>query len=501
MSFLQAHSHIMIDVAGPELSPDECHLLQNYDVGGICLFRRNIIDRIQVTELCEQLRTFCGDDVLIATDQEGGTVVRATEVPHAAGSMALGAIDDLSITKQAGQLTARGLKHLGINLNFAPVADVNNNPLNPVIGDRSYGANPTKVAEHVAAFVQGLQQEGVAATLKHFPGHGDTAIDSHLELPKLDVSLSRLEEVELVPFKSGIQSGAACVMSYHGLIPVLDAEYPGTLSRKVMTSLLRERLGFEGVCITDALEMEAIARQYSIAEAAILALNAGNDLALYDVHESGVAKHEAVFKAMDKALQDGLLNIEELTVSKKRLEKLITIFPSKPNSEIDIWQSGDREFMQQCDQQAVTVVGALAVLTKGQAITVVAARGEVGGGASDFIASPVHNFLEVLEDSGFKVEVCFYDADDVSVDISGKIKDKTVLFVTAGRTRPSKVEIELARGLEPHSNSFTHIALWNPYTIEDIPKPAILSFGFSATSLEKVAKVLLGEAAKGTLPF
>ncbi len=501
MSFLQAHSHIMIDVAGPELSPDECHLLQNYHVGGICLFRRNIIDRIQVTELCEQLRTFCGDNLLIATDQEGGTVVRATEVPHAAGSMALGAIDNVDVTKKAGELTGRGLQHLGINVNFAPVADVNNNPLNPVISDRSFGANATKVAEHVAAFVEGLQQEGVAATLKHFPGHGDTATDSHLGLPKLQVDLSRLEEVELVPFKRGILAGAACVMSYHGLIPVLDAEYPATLSPKIMTSLLREGLGFEGVCITDALEMKAIARQYSIAEAAILALNAGNDLALYDVHESGVEQHEAVFKAMDKALDTGLLDKEKLNASKGRLENLVKRFPSIPDSAVAIWQSGDKEFMDYCDQEAVTVVGELVTLTKDQAVTVVAARGKVGGGASDFIRSPVHDFVEVLEGFGLKVEVCFYDVDDVSVDVSSKIKAKTVLFVTAGRTRLSDDEVEFGRRLEPTTNSFTHIALWNPYTIEDLPKPAILSFGFSLLSLQKIARVLLGEAATGKLPF
>ena len=186
----------MMDLAGPRLSPDERALLREYRVAGVCLFSRNVENVHQAAELCAELRALQGEDLLVAADQEGGGVLRALDVPHSPGTMLLGAADDPDLTRRAAAATARGLRAMGVNLNFAPVADVNNNPQNPVIGDRAFGSAPEHVARHVVAFVQGLQQEGVAATVKHFPGHGDTATDSHLALPSLAVSRERLEALD-----------------------------------------------------------------------------------------------------------------------------------------------------------------------------------------------------------------------------------------------------------------------------------------------------------------
>ena len=285
---MNPHRLLMLDLSGPTLSSDERAFFADYQVGGVCLFSRNSIDRHQAADLTAELRSLLGENLLIATDQEGGGVVRAGDVPFSPGTMLLGAANDPDLTRKVAAATARGLRAMGINVNFAPVADVNNNPLNPVIGDRSFGAEPEHVAEHVVAFVQGLQSENVAATVKHFPGHGDTATDSHLALPELDVSLERLHALELLPFKAAIQTGVAGVMSYHGVVQALDSENPATLSIRAITDLLRGELGFDGVTFTDALEMRAIQDRYSPAESVVRALAAGIDMPLYDVHQGFV---------------------------------------------------------------------------------------------------------------------------------------------------------------------------------------------------------------------
>ena len=197
----------MVDLSGSSVSADERAFFRDYQVGGVCLFRRNFTDRYQAAELTAELRNLLGDGLIIATDQEGGGVVRASDLPYSPGTMLLGAANDLTLTREVAAATARGLRSVGVNVNFAPVADVNVNPHNPVIGERSFGADPRQVAKQVVAFVQGLQSEGVAATVKHFPGHGDTATDSHLALPELNVDLERLHATELIPFKAAIDGG------------------------------------------------------------------------------------------------------------------------------------------------------------------------------------------------------------------------------------------------------------------------------------------------------
>jgi beta-N-acetylhexosaminidase len=239
-------------------------------IGGVVLFGRNIESREQVARLTAQLRGE-REDLLIATDEEGGDVTRlegrtGSSYPSA---WALGVVDDRALTEQVAAAIAGEIGSIGINLDFAPVADVNSNPDNPVIGVRAFGAEPALVARHVFAFVAGLQRNCVAACAKHFPGHGDTAADSHLELPVA-------QEAALEPFAAALNAGVRAIMTAHIVVPTLD-DAPATLSRRVVQELLREELGYGGVVISDALEMKAVSANMGVEEGAVRALAAGVD--------------------------------------------------------------------------------------------------------------------------------------------------------------------------------------------------------------------------------
>ncbi|MEU7722770.1 glycoside hydrolase family 3 protein [Streptomyces tibetensis] len=247
-------------------------------LASVGLFGRNIASPDQLAALTAQLRAE-RDDVLVAIDEEGGDVTRL-EVRSGSsfpGNHALGAVDDVELTQQVAHELGRRLAACGVNLNWAPSADVNSDPRNPVIGVRSFGADTDLAARHTAAYVTGLQSAGVAACTKHFPGHGDTAVDSHHALPRIDVHAEVLTERELTPFRAAIAAGTRAVMSAHILVPALDPDRPATLSRRILTGLLRDELGYDGLITTDGMEMRAIADTYGIERGSVLAIAAGAD--------------------------------------------------------------------------------------------------------------------------------------------------------------------------------------------------------------------------------
>ncbi|WP_436700166.1 glycoside hydrolase family 3 N-terminal domain-containing protein [Nocardioides sp. BYT-33-1] len=264
--------------AGTSLPGDWAALLAE-GLGGICLFGSNLTgataDAAALVRAIREVRA----DVLVATDEEGGDVTRlhtrsASPVP---GAAVLGAVDAVALTRRVGAAVGAELAAVGIDLDLGPVADVNSNPDNPVIGTRSFGADPRLVARHVAAWVAGLQSAGVAACVKHFPGHGDTAQDSHLTLPTLPVALEVARSRELVPFAAAVEAGAASVMTSHIVVPELDPSAPATLSAPVL-GLLRTELGHDGVIVSDALDMAGASASRGIPAAAVRALAAGCDL-------------------------------------------------------------------------------------------------------------------------------------------------------------------------------------------------------------------------------
>jgi beta-N-acetylhexosaminidase len=246
-------------------------------LGGVLLFAHNIAGDDQVAEATEALRAE-RPDLLVAIDEEGGDVTRldAATGSTTPGNLALGYADDTTLTEQVACSIGVRLARAGVNFNLAPDADVNANPDNPIIGVRAFGADPARVARHTAAYVRGMQAAGVAACAKHFPGHGDTTVDSHLALPVLDVPLEYLRAVDLVPFAAAVQAGIRAMMTAHITFRALD-DRPATLS-PVVLGLLRHELGFDGVIVSDALEMRAIAGGVGIAAGAVQALAAGCDL-------------------------------------------------------------------------------------------------------------------------------------------------------------------------------------------------------------------------------
>ncbi|HEX4202629.1 MAG TPA: beta-N-acetylhexosaminidase [Ktedonobacteraceae bacterium] len=279
---------MVVGFPGHTVTPEVVDLIQKYHVGNIILFSRNIENAEQLRALTQHLQQLAREagqryPLLIMLDQENGVVRRlgrgTTIFP---GNMTQGAINSEQMSYDIALATGHELKALGINMNLAPVVDVNNNPANPVIGVRSFGEDPQLVARLGAAAVRGYRDAGIITSLKHFPGHGDTATDSHLALPVVPYTLERLQQVELLPFTSGIAAGATSIMIAHMYIPELmqQSNLPSTISPEIVTGLLRQRLGYNGVIITDCLEMNAVANTVGTAKGALMALQAGNDLIL-----------------------------------------------------------------------------------------------------------------------------------------------------------------------------------------------------------------------------
>ncbi|MEV8596934.1 glycoside hydrolase family 3 protein [Streptomyces sp. NPDC052012] len=259
-------------------APDWVRRRLGEGLASVALFGRNVVDAEQVTALTAALRAE-RDDLLVAIDEESGDVTRLEVRTGSSfpGSHALGAVDDVELTRDVAAELGRRLAACGVNLNWAPSADVNANPDNPVIGVRSFGADTGLVARHTAAYVEGLQSTGVAACTKHFPGHGDTSVDSHHAIPHIDLDITTLHERELQPFRAAIAAGTRAVMSAHIRVPVLDPDRPATLSGRILTDLLRGELGYEGLIVTDGMEMQAISGTYGLEHGVVLAIAAGAD--------------------------------------------------------------------------------------------------------------------------------------------------------------------------------------------------------------------------------
>jgi beta-N-acetylhexosaminidase len=276
---------LVLSFGGTRMDTRARDLLSSMRPGAVALFSRNIGRRTEVRKLTAGVRAVMAGEIppLLAVDQEGGNVLRLKErttlLPSA---MALGAARSASLAEAAGRAVGADLRELGFNMNFAPVLDVNSNPNNPVIGIRSFGERPELVAELGSAFIAGLRAVGVASVAKHFPGHGDTKEDSHYRLPGVPHSLERLLSVELVPFKRAAVEGLSGIMSAHMALPAVAEEQtlPASLSRNVLTGLLRVKLGFNGIIMTDGLEMAAVASRYGAGRAAVRAINAGADMVM-----------------------------------------------------------------------------------------------------------------------------------------------------------------------------------------------------------------------------
>ena len=287
-------------------------------LGGVALFGRNIVDPVQVARLTAQVHE-ANPAALVAVDEEGGDVTRLEHLTGSSwpGNLALGAVDDTGLTERVGAEIGWSLTACGIDLDYAPDADVNVEAANPVIGVRSFGSDPALVARHTAAWVRGLQSAGVLACAKHFPGHGGTRVDSHLDVPVVDVQDPE-HDPALEPFRAAVDAGVAAIMSAHIRLPVLD-DRPATLVPAVMTGLLRDTLGFSGLAVSDGLEMGAVARTVGLADGAVLALAAGVDALCIGGDTAGLETLDLVVDAVVEAVHAGRLGEERLAQAAARV--------------------------------------------------------------------------------------------------------------------------------------------------------------------------------------
>ncbi|WP_020652470.1 beta-N-acetylhexosaminidase [Massilia niastensis] len=479
---------MMVRLFGTELDADTDAFLRAHKVRGACLFRQNMTDAAQLTRFTGALRDAMGPEALVALDQEGGAVVRSTWVPAPPSAMALGAADDVELARAIGAAVARAVRALGFNWNFAPVLDLNNNPHNPVIAERSFGADPETATRIALAWMEGSESEGVACCVKHFPGHGDTHVDSHRDLPTVDKPLAELERFEFAPFRIAAPSAPA-VMTAHIVYPALDPDNPATMSRAILTGILREQFGYQGVIITDGMDMHAIAHRYGAGQAAVNALVAGADMVMaIGARETQVE----TLHAIAAAIESGVLPLPEVEARLARLSALARSHPAGGAAYAADTDSADRVLMARAWRAGLTALRQPVRPPKGSKVRLVARQDVVSDGVSEagVPAAAIAAALGRLYD----VELATF-ADAETFDWSALPQDgRLTMLASTSRRRYG-----------PHARATwrpdLHIALWNPYQALDFDAPALMTYGFAAPALDAVVGWLAGDLdATGRCP-
>lgn len=343
---------IMIGTEGTTLDKTAEKLIKDRHVGGVILYRDNMPSVGESVKLINALKAANSGNaapLLLGVDQEGGKVDRMpADFESIPDSQAVGRSNDPSLAKELGGLLADELHALGFNLNFAPVLDINSNPNNPIIGVRSFGDNEELVAKMGVAEMQGLQEKGIISAVKHFPGHGDTSVDSHRALPVVNKTLEQLRKFEWVPFGTAIDKGADVVMVAHILFPKIDDQAPASFSKIIIGEQLRGTLGFDGVVITDEMTMGAIMNNYGVVNASLRSVLAGSDIIMV-AHE--YTKMQAVYDKLLKSARDGTLSEQRIDESVRRILTLklkyglsdeptpIPTASSLPNAQIREWKT------------------------------------------------------------------------------------------------------------------------------------------------------------------
>ncbi|MFZ0368047.1 MAG: beta-N-acetylhexosaminidase [Halobacillus sp.] len=313
---------VIAGLDGTSLNVPDKQLMTKYHVGGFIYYADNLETQQQSINFVNDVKAANETNKLplfISVDQEGGRVARLPGVETTPTSKAIGEKNDPSYAYSIGQTLGRQLDSMGFNLDYAPVLDVNSNPDNPVIGDRSFGDNAAIVSKMGIQTMKGIQSQNIIPVVKHFPGHGDTNVDSHISLPTVDKSLSQLEELELVPFEKAINNGADVVMVAHILMEQLDSTYPASMSEKVISEILRDQLDFNGVIMSDDMTMGAIANNYGIGESAVKSVQAGSDIVL--VAHGNQNAIDAI-KAIKTAVNDGRISERSINQSVQRIINL-----------------------------------------------------------------------------------------------------------------------------------------------------------------------------------
>lgn len=314
---------VIVGVDGYENDEHSKQLIEKYHVGGFILFKTNIQDSKQMLSLLNSLKesnSVNKTPLFLSIDEEGGRVSRMPdEFLKFPTNKKIGELNDSNLSFQIGSIIGEELKSFGLNMNFAPVLDINSNPKNPVIGDRSFGNDANIVSELGIQTMKGLKSQNIISVVKHFPGHGDTSVDSHIGLPKVNNDIDRLKSFELVPFSAAIENKVDAIMIAHILLPKIDAENPASFSKTIISDILRKDMNFDGVVITDDFTMGAIVKNYDIGEAALKSIQAGSDIVLV-CHEFD--KQETVINALKTAAETGKISLDRIDQSVYRILKL-----------------------------------------------------------------------------------------------------------------------------------------------------------------------------------
>ena len=527
---------LMVGFSGSTPSQEIIDLIQRFHIGNILLFSRNVRDAQQVLELTQSLQVIAKEagqpyPLLIAIDQENGIVQRLGKaVTIFPGNMALGAIGSEEVAYKVALATGRELKALGINMNLAPVVDVNNNPANPVIGVRSFGQDPQQVARLGAAMVKGYRAAGVLSCLKHFPGHGDTEVDSHLALPTIPSTLERLEALELVPFRRGIEAGAESLMVAHISFPALtkQAMSPATLSPAIVQGLLREQLGFNGVILSDCMEMKAISETFGTERAAVMALQAGIDLVLVSHHytrqrgsidaiQAAVQIHELSPQAVQRAAERVLrlkahyLSWNELPGSEARAEASSPSLPcSTPAPTACIGCEAHLQLQRQAYELSTTLVrneDALLPLNldSGQRIVVLTPQRNTMTKVEDRYYSDdvLEEIIKRYHTPVRVLSIAPGTMESACGELSQTTSESDIFVVVTVNAHLDEGQAKLVRYLISSGRSVVGIAVRNPYDLLAFPqlRTYLVTYEYTRPALVAAVRVLFGEnQAQGHLP-
>jgi len=496
---------IMMGFPTNEVTPELRQTLKEYMVGNIILFSHNVVTKTQLHQLCadiqENVKRNTGHAAFISIDQEGGMVARmpadAVSMPAA---MAIAATDNPQNAYLAGKITGLELNALGVNMNLAPDMDINSNPDNPVIGVRSFGDTKETVTEFGVSLMKGLHDGGVMSVIKHFPGHGDTAVDSHLGLPKVEKTLDQLEQNELVPFKTAIENGACGVMSSHILFPNIEKEnLPCTMSHALLTGLLREEYGFEGLILTDCLEMDAIKKYYGTAQGALAAIRAGANLVCIS-HTAALV--EETVKAVEQAVQSGELPEDIIDASVEKILEYKAKYAEGSAGSQQISCVGSelhRKETERISEESITLVH------QGNAPLSVNGAGTLFAGCfanrSTLASSSVNkdfNFPEYMAEH-LNGDFLVTPINPTEKEIQGVIEEakkyNSVVFGTYNGQRNSG-QIELANKLCAVCDNMIVVSLFNPYDLARIDERAtkLAAYEYTVLSLNTLIKVFSGKA-------
>jgi len=507
---------IGIGFSGTKISPEFKRLVKEYKIGNTILFRDNLVSTDQVKELCREIHELIleetGLPAFIAVDQEGGPVIRLPQdMVNIPGAMALAASGKIENISLAAEITAAELKRIGVNLNLAPVLDINCNRDNPVIGNRSFATTAKDVSFYSAALIKAYEENGLMCCGKHFPGHGDTDVDSHLDLPMVNMSLDELEKRELIPFRAAIEAGIPAIMTTHILFPQLECEkLPATMSRKILQGLLRERLGFKGLIISDAMEMKAIKDYYGVPKGCVLALTAGVDI-VYVCHESPDV--EASILEMTAASDE---NCPEFNSSVERVLKYREKYAGFGSAMHDV---DNETISRRHDQNAVLVRSTLSLRYPGQAAPPVgdkpffmgslAYRSTIASAKPDSTLSFSRWFAEKFNGAFLETPVN-PGAEEIAGIVSRFKNDaaavSSLVFGTYnGHLNRGQMELASALYAAAKQNKipFVCMAMRNPWDISLLPEGAygLALWEYTQKSFEAAAAVLQNEfIPSGKLP-